>query len=221
MELIHALNRGVDRRDIFLDDYDRLRFVHGLHIFNDRNPVEMAALKAKGHPMSFGEERELLVDIHGWCLMENHYHLLLSGHNEEGDEIPLFLRKLNVGYARYFNERHSRSGTLFEGKTKKVPITEDSQFLYILHYVHLNPLDFLKGAEKWRERDGRKVLDSGPAFEHLGRYRWSSYLDYVGTKNFPEIVRTDLFQENLGEYKEELIRYFSDAEMPATHSALE
>ena len=77
MELIHALNRGVDKRTIFLDVEDYLRFVYGLFIFNNKKPIEIAALKAKGLTMSFEELREPVVAIHGWGLMPNHFHLLI------------------------------------------------------------------------------------------------------------------------------------------------
>lgn len=63
--------------------------------------------------------------------MANHYHLLLSELVEGG--ITLFLRKLNIGYAKYFNERHGRQGTLFQSRTKKILIERHAHFLYILH----------------------------------------------------------------------------------------
>lgn len=216
MELVHALNRGVDKRDLFLDDQDRLRFVYGLYIFNNQYPVDMAALKTKGLAMSFSEPREPFVDVHGWCLMNNHYHLILSPRSENG--IVLFLRKLNIGYAKYFNERYDRVGTLFQGRTKKVPIDHESQFLYILHYVHLNALDFLAGADHWRERDNRKIRNVSEAVEHLGNYRWSSYLDYSGVKNFPELLETGLFDDEPGTYRLALLDYLRDAEQDDTSS---
>ena len=103
MELYHALNRGVDGRDLFLDDRDRARFVHNLYEFNDATPI--TNLKHRFENMDLRNpylktERELLVEIHGWVLMKNHYHLLLSERVEGG--MSLFLRKLNVGYANYF-----------------------------------------------------------------------------------------------------------------------
>lgn len=216
MELVHALNRGVDKRDLFLDDRDRLRFIYGLYIFNNQYPVDMAALKAKGLAMSFSEPREPFVDVHGWCLMNNHYHLIVSPRSENG--IVLFLRKLNIGYAKYFNERYGRSGTLFQGRTKKIPITREAQFLYILHYVHLNALDLLKGAENWRERDKRKIPNVSESLAHLGRYRWSSYLDYNGVRNFPEILQTNLFDDESGTYRSTLLDYLRDAEPVDTTS---
>jgi len=154
--------------------------------------------------------RELLVNVHGWCLMSNHYHLLLSERVEDG--LTLFLRKLNVGYANYFNEQHHRVGTLFQGRTKKIAITNDSQFLHILHYIHLNPLDYLKGAEEWRVRSKAGIRNLRTAFEYLNSYRWSSYLDYAGKKNFPSLITTSFFKNSFGDYQSDLRDYLEGAE---------
>ena len=78
--------------------------------------------------------------------MGNHYHLLLSERREGG--ISDFMRKVNVGYAKFFNEKYKRTGTLFQGRTKKVLVDSDAHFLHILHYIHLNPLDLLNGAKQ-------------------------------------------------------------------------
>lgn len=209
MELYHALNRSVEKRTIFMDTMDHARFVHDLYEFNDIKPAKNAGrlfdvssssqMSGFVNP-SFG--RDLIVDIHAWCLMKNHYHLLLSERVEGG--LTLFLRKLNVGYANYFNEKYTRSGALFQGRTKKVLIHSSAHFLHILHYIHLNPLDHLSDARKWR--NGR-VDNPKRAKEYLEKYRWSSYADYCGKKNFPSIVTTDFFKDSLGNIEKETMSY--------------
>lgn len=156
----------------------------------------------------------MLVDIHGWALMKDHYHLLLSERIENG--ISLFLRKLNVGYANYVNERYERRGTLFRGRTKKILIEHNAHFLYILHYIHLNPLDYLQGAEKWRLRSKSGIHNTNEALEYLTSYRWSSYLDYSGQKNFPSILTTSLFKDAFDDYHESLREYLRDSELDGT-----
>jgi putative transposase len=196
MELWHVLNRGVDKRTIFLDDRDRFRFAHGLALFNTRLPANNTTyiLETQINDLrNRYESEDRIVDIHAWCLMDNHYHLLLSERAEGG--MTLFLRKLNIGYANYFNERYERSGGLFQGRTKKKNIDSDRYFLHILHYIHLNPLDILRGNKSWREG---KVPSTKEALKHLSEYRWSSYLDYSGRSNFPSILTTELFSEALG-----------------------
>lgn len=142
--------------------------------------------------------------------MKNHYHLLLSERAEGG--MSLFLRKLNVGYANYFNERYERKGTLFQGRTKKVLIAHQTHFLYILHYIHLNPLDYLGGFEKWRVRSKSGIRNKREALEYLQTYRWSSYLDYAGTKNFPSLLTLSVFKKSFDGYLSDLRQYLGDAE---------
>ena len=216
MGIHHVLNRGVEKRNIFFDNQDRARFVHDMYEFNDTKPA-----KNTGRTMSdLGDRslhRELLVDIHGWCLMGNHYHLLLSERKEGG--LSKFAMKLNVGYAKYFNEKYKRSGFLFQGKTKKIPIRSQAHFQYILHYIHLNPLDLSKEYASWRNGSLR---NAERARRHLERYRWSSYLDYCGKKNFPSILTTQLFSEMPREYARSLESYLRILETePAVHPNLE
>lgn len=224
MELYHVLNRGVDKRVIFLDDQDRLRFAHGLEIFNDTKPAEntvyfysrktgsVESIDLRGQydamKMKRWSKKKPIVDIHGWCIMGNHYHLLLSECVDGG--LSKFLMKLNVGYAKYFNERYKRVGTLFQGRTKKVRVATDPHFLHILHYIHLNPLDFLKGAEDWRDL---RISRHAAALKHLDAYRWSSFRDYCGRKNFPAIISTDLFGDIFDNYKKTIEDYLKDIEV--------
>lgn len=224
MEIYHAVNRGVEGRDIFMDSQDYGRFVHELYEFNDTKPADnLYRLFDPGmkdlRGLSFRRTRERLVDIHGWCLMRNHFHLLLSERVEGG--ITRFLMKVNVGYAKYFNARYQRLGTLFSGRTKKVRIERQAHFLYILHYIHLNPLDYLFGAEKWRERDAGTLLDFAAAAAHLRKYRWSSYLDYIGVRNFPSVLTTSLFSATPKAYARELNEHLAEAAFDATGLTLE
>lgn len=217
------LNRGVDGRDLFVNDRDRVRFVHNLYEFNDATPACPNAgyfFKSMDivNPYIRPRERECLVDIHGWVLMKNHYHLLLSERAEGG--LSLFLRKVNVGYANYFNEHYGRSGTLFQGRTKKILIERNPHFLYILHYIHLNPLDYLAGAEEWRIRSHTGIRDMKEAFAHLDAYRWSSYLDYTGTKNFRSILTTSFFNSALGDITTATREYLRDTEHDANLAKL-
>ncbi len=220
MELWHALNHSVEGRDLFLDSQDYARFVHDLYEFNDSAPASNAyRLFDTSNVMdivnpSFRRIREVLVDIHGWTLMRDHYHLLLSGRVENG--ISLFLRKLNVGYANYVNQRYERKGTLYRGRTKKILIEDEAHFLYILHYLHLNPLDYLQDAEKWRLRSKSGIRNVDEVLEYLDSYRWSSYLDYAGKKNFPSILTSSLFSDSLGNYNDALNEYLRDAEYDGT-----
>lgn len=215
MELYHLIHRGIDGRKIFMDNQDRARFVHDLYEFNDTQPAQEYVRAVGSAPVAqvphvgrtTSHMRERLVDIHGWKLMDNHTHLLVSERIENA--LTLFTKKLG-GYARYFNERHERRGPLFENGTKKILIKEEPHALYILHYIHLNGLDDFSGAKGWRERDKGTVKDVSAALEHLKRDRWSSYRDYCGIPNFPSILTKTLHEERCGEYVGELAAYLSD-----------
>ncbi len=199
MKLFHVVSRGVDRRKIFLDKSDYYRFIHDLFEFNDLAPALnihysfgkiMKSSDLRGRYL--GEKREprkLLVRVHAFCLMPNHYHLLLSPVAENG--ITSFMRKLNAGYAKYFNEKNEREGTLFQGRFKSVPIATQAHLNHILYYIHCNALDLF--APEWRNRE-RKKSPKG-LMQLLDSYRWSSHGDYMGVKNFPSVTQRHFFLE--------------------------
>lgn len=197
MEIIHVLNRGVDKRKIFLDKQDHFRFIHDLFEFNDEdsvnnnfytfnnNDVRRHYIKKERKP------RKLLVDIHAFCLMHNHYHLLISPRVDKG--VSLFMKKLNGGYAKYFNEKYKRSGALFQGKYKRIIVNKDAHFIHLPYYIHLNPLDLI--LPEWRERE---LNNFAKAIKFLDSYRWSSHLDYLGKNNFPSITNRKLLLDFFG-----------------------
>lgn len=193
MEFWHLIGRGVEKRDIVVDDHDRLRFIHNLYAFNDLNATPNYILNARHQEQV---TRKRLIDIHSFCLMKNHYHLLVSERLEKG--ISLFMQKLNMGYAKYFNEKYERSGALWQGKYRKVLIQRDAHFLYIPFYIHLNPLDYIDPA--WRRGEVARTVK---VLKELAQYRWSSYLDYNGIRNFPSITRRDVLSGILGSHKEQ------------------
>ena len=209
MEFYHVLNRGVEKRSIVIDDRDRLRFLHDLFVLNDRNPVPNFILPGRHEE----RPRSLLVHLHAFCLMNNHYHLLLSEAQEGG--ISRFLHKFNMGYAKYFNERHDRSGVLWQGPSKKILIKRDAHFLYIPYYIHLNPLDYSHPG--WREGKAKNVQK---ALATLHNYRWSSHLDYLGEKNFPSITEREFLAgiiDTKNRYEKEIVSIITSQEL-ATQS---
>ena len=214
MDIYHALNRGVDKRTLFIDTQDYARFVHDMFEFNTDKPAVHTNRNSMVDIVGRPSPGNKIVELHGWCLMSNHYHLLLGKLIEGG--LSLFLRKLNVGYAKYFNERYKRSGTLFQGRTKKILIDRDAYMLHILNYIHFNPLDISKTSQDWRSRS---IPNSNEALLLLDNYRWSSYLDYCGKKNFPSILTTSLFQDIFqNDYKAQVQRYLSDIGTSDVHS---
>lgn len=201
-EIYHVLSRGVDKRKIFLDEKDYFRFIHNLFEFNNQEQSTMSSYLFRHHfdivsrNMEIErKQRKLLVDIHAFCLMPNHYHLLLNSKIKNG--ISLFMKKLNIGYVKYFNKKYKRTGTLFEGRFKSVLVKTQPHFIYLPYYIHLNPLDLV--APEWREK---KILNWKKALKFLNSYRWSSHLDYTGHKNFPSITKREFLFEFFGNEKD-------------------
>jgi len=201
---MHVLNRGVDKRKIFLDTQNYFRFIHDLFEFNDEDSVNTTfhVFKRKyndndvrhrniGNVEGERKQRKMLVDILAFCLMPNHYHLLLTPRVQNG--IALFIKKLNGGYAKYFNAKYERSGALFQGKYKRVIIKDEAHFIHLPYYIHLNALDLI--APEWRER---KLNNFAKAMKFLNSYRWSSHLDYLGKKNFPSITQREFLLDFFG-----------------------
>jgi putative transposase len=113
--LHHIVTRGIERRDIFLDDDDRVDFVDRL-----------------GGILEETETRCL-----AWALMSNHFHLLLkTGKNA----IATVMRRVLTGYAVTFNRRHGRTGHLFQNRYKSILCQEEAYLLELVRYVHLNPI---------------------------------------------------------------------------------
>jgi len=196
-EIFHILNRGVDKRNIFLEDGDYFRFIHNLFEFNDANSISNS-----GHFFNQTQSidlrnrydkkpREFIIEILVFCLMPNHFHLLVKQKEEGG--ITKFMRRLSIGYANYFNQKYKRSGTLFEGRYKSILINQDRHFNYLPYYIHLNPLDLVM--PEWRSG---KIQNYQKAIQFLKNYRWSSHLDYLGNKNFPSVTQRELLLEMSG-----------------------
>jgi len=135
--------------------------------------------------------------------MPNHPHIMAVEKNE-GD-ISKFSKKVFGGYTKYFNETNDRSGVLFQGKTKMIRLKDDSHFLYLPFYIHLNPLDLFQPG--WKE-DG--IKDVKGAMKFLEEYRWSNYRDIIGKGNgeFADVTNKELFYEmfqtNEKKYKKDL-----------------
>jgi putative transposase len=203
-EIYHIYNRGVDKRNIFLDESDKYRFVHDLFEFNDKNPAKNLTIYLKnnankevGLPKLKGGSREMMVEILAYCLMDNHFHLMVRQKTENG--ITEFMRKLGTGYTNYFNKKYDRSGSLFQGKFKSVNLNNNAHFLYLPIYIHLNPLDF--NFPEWREG---KIKYYKKAVDFLENYKWSSYVDYIGKKNFPSILSRDFLLDRFDNSTEKL-----------------
>jgi hypothetical protein len=170
----HVYNRGVDKRDIFLDEKDFIRFLRSIREFNRADPIgslyELDYKKNvyKGVKPPIGGltpfpavASDKLVEIVCYCLNKNHYHFLLKQLVENG--ISKFMKKIGTGCTCYFNKKYSRSGSLFQGTFKATPVKKYGYLLKLLVYVNCNyEVHGLGRRENWL---------------------FSSYLDSVGARN--------------------------------------
>ena len=137
-EHYHVFNRGVEKRNIFLDTPDLERFKESLKEFNSEIPIGSLfehRFKKEGE-FKLGSRTPKLVQIVCYCLNPNHFHLLLKQNHPQG--IAKFMQKLGTGYTNYFNEKYKRSGVLFQGKYKAVHIESNEQLLHTSVYINLN-----------------------------------------------------------------------------------
>ena len=206
--IYHIYNRGVEKRNIFMDNSDYFRFIHDLYEFNDKNPAFNIYYKT---PLQSYEAkpRKLLVEILAFVLMPNHFHLLLKEISENG--ISNFMHKLGGGYTMSFNQKYERSGSLFQGSFKAVLINQDSHFIHLPYYIHLNPLDLIM--PEWRTR---AINDYKKAMEFLENYRWSSHLDYIGKQNFPSVTHREFLLDFFGgqeEYRKVIFQWLKDIDL--------
>jgi putative transposase len=113
-----------------------------------------------------------LVDIGAYCLMPNHFHLLLKEKTENG--ISLFMQKLMTAYTMYFNKKNGRNGALFQGTFKAEHLANDNYLKYMYSYIHLNPIKLIDPT--WRENG---IKNQSKTEKFLEQYKHSSYSEYI------------------------------------------
>ena len=179
----HVFNRGVEKRRVFQKERDYERFTKALLHYQFKNG-KLSRRKVK---ISQNDSQKF-VEIIAYCLMPNHFHLLLKQVSDEG--ISVFMNRLANSYTKYFNTKYDRVGALFQGAFKSVGVETDEQLLHLSRYIHLNPVV----AELVNAND-------------LEEYQWSSYNQYVtedlGGFISPEIILTNF--SSIEAYKQFLL----------------
>ena len=177
-EIYHIYNRGAHKQPIFQSETDYRRFQLLLHVANNSGSVHMANLLDKYKGRSFmeiftGEETDKpFVDVIAYCLMPNHFHLVLRQKNEGG--LTKFMNKVGTGYSMYFNTKYEHSGVLFQGRFKSRHVDSDEYFRYLLAYVHLNAVDLVQ--PNWKTRG---ISEAEKVRHFINEYPFSSHQDYA------------------------------------------
>lgn len=155
----HVMNRGNRREDIFINDYDREKFLENLSILTERFSIK----------------------IHTYCLMTNHYHLLLE---TPEPNLSRAIKWLNGSYATYVNTKRKKGGHLFQGRFKSIIVEADEYLKHLSRYIHLNPV---------RAKLVKKLSD----------YKWSSYPAFTGKEKEPKWLETNWLLSCFGKNKKE------------------
>lgn len=191
--IYHVINRGVEKRDIFIKGQDYSRFILGLELLNNvSSGVDIWKLVARKNqttnqsnklaqrggrggsvpPLAVAlaaerlKPRRALTEILAFALMPNHYHLILRETAKAG--ISEFMKKLG-GYTTYFNNQYQRVGPLFQSRYKAVEVSTDEQAKVLFNYVHANPLGTTANA-----------TEIPLQLKQLLNYKSCSYVDYFG-----------------------------------------
>lgn len=208
-EFYHIYNRGVDRRQIFLDESYYQRFKELLFLSNSTDQINVRDLQ-KSFPNVFEFERSgVRVAIGAYCLMPNHFHLLVTPLGEA--EISAFVGKLCTSFSSYFNKRNHRTGSLFQSRFKAEHVDSDEYLKYLYAYIHLNPIKLIQS--DWREAG---IRDTAVAWQYLETFPHSSLPFYLGKAEeanaiinpnpFPEYFQTAL------EHRDELLEWLNYGE---------
>jgi len=217
-EIYHIYNRGVEKRNIFQQISDYFRFIFCLYELNDKALVKMRVRIRERKERKYtgatrATEKEPLVEIIAFCLMPNHYHLVLRQLADKG--ISLFMKKLADSHVGYFNQKYDRKGmgSLFQGRFKAVHVKTDEQLINLICYIFTNPIELLE--KRWKEIG---VKNPQKAIQYLESYRWSSYLDCIGKLNFPSVTQRDSLikvfggSANIKKFVESWILYKAEAQ---------
>lgn len=208
----HVFNRGVERRQLFLNNKEYQRFVDLIDYYRFENvPMSFS------HYVNLPKDQHISVleklhkspaaiDILAYCLMPNHFHLITTQKSDHG--ITRTLANVSNGYAKYFNKKHKRVGPLYQGAFRAIRIETEDQLVHISRYIHINP-----------------VVSGIIAESQLETYPWSSLPEYLGTSSraitSTEYVMADFStQSNYKKFIHDQISYAKELEK-IKHLAME
>jgi putative transposase len=212
-EFYHIVVKGIDENVIFKDIDDHYRGIFSIYEFNNAKTVEIRERRrnrlkvkeqikkankefqnvlkeARGGPTS-ADSRLKLVEVLAFCIMPNHLHLLLRQLHDNG--ITKFMVKLGTGYGGYFNRKYGRQGHIFQRQFTAVHIKDEEQLKVVFVYIHTNPVSLIE--PNWKEVG---IKDPKKAIKFVKNYKWSSYPDYIGKKNFPSVTDRELILKIMG-----------------------
>ena len=188
----HAYNRGYHKQQIFIDDHDYHTFIYLLRKYLDPDFRETKLLP-NGEAVRISINKPLYnkVEVHAYCLMPNHFHLLVRQITKDG--MPRLINIINSQYSSYFNQKYGRSDTIWHGTYKAVIVKSEEQYLHLSRYIHLNPM---------------KIIGVTPMrIDSLSTYPYSSYPVFLGLKKSRWIKQEDILHYFTSKYNKTAISY--------------
>ena len=170
-EYYHIYNRGNSKQKIFHDKEDYERFIGLIYACNQNGSLRSDELE-KDQGLLDVFRAEIIVRIGAYCLMPNHFHILITEVEENG--ISRFVQKFTTAYVMYYNKKYKRTGSLFEGKFKARHSDSDVYLKYLFSYINLNPVKLIQS--DWKEKG---IKDKEKVIKFLNDYKYSSFLDYL------------------------------------------
>lgn len=214
-DFFHLINRGVEKRKVFAQEKDYLRFIYNLYDFNDVDNATLSYYRRRKlleeklsevRPPTKDGKKEL-VDILCWCLMPTHPHVFV--HEKVDGGVSIFSKKIIGGYTMYFNKENEREGVLFQGRTKIIKVARDAHFIHLPFYIMANPLSLIE--PNWR---GEGIRDLKRAIDFLEDFEYSSFQDLIGKENFPFVINKKLFfklfDTNEKKFKNDFVKWLKE-----------
>jgi putative transposase len=168
-EFYHLHNSGTEKRILFLDEQDYNHFLFLMYICNTIKSIELRNVG------ELFERGETIIDIGAFCLMPNHFHILVR--EKIGGGISKYMLKLMTSYSMYFNKKYKRTGKLYEGVFKSIHSNNDNYLKYLYSYIHLNPAKLID--KNWKENKNRNTKK---LLEYVFSYPYSSIKEYRDNK---------------------------------------
>lgn len=176
----HIYNRGVEKRDIFLDKQDCVVFQRYLKLYL-ADPIEVSKIDVPRIHTFLKNNMHGDLDLLAFALMPNHIHLQVKQKNK--DSIAKFMRRLITSYVMYFNRKYKRVGPLFQNAYKASLIESDSYLLHLSRYIHLNPTKIINHKIDFKDFCSLPYYLGTKESSWLRREEIFSYFDSYKRKN--------------------------------------
>lgn len=166
-EVYHIFNKTIAGFKAFGNDSDFCRMVETIRYYQRKPRVKFSL----GELSRTGKGGEKLVEIFAYCVMPTHFHLLVK--EVKDGTASAYINVVLNSYTKYFNTKYKRKGPLWEGRSKKVPVTTDEQLLHLTRYIHLNPVTayLVERPEEWTASSYREYTSKFAVGEEAPEYR--------------------------------------------------